>query len=320
MSIGMEDIDFLELISTINPSTLNVKAPAEEVDLDLLSSWESGSQSSHTSFDSDETDDSHASKRSKKEEKLQKNREAASRCRQKRKQEQMQAKAFMADLENQLERVKNENSALQLENAALRTENRSLKDTLAKLVRENKSSITGVVAFGVVCMFPIFSSASSSSQTSAFTLDMLRRLASVFNLSATARGAAGNVGSSSGSGGRVLLSLEEIMQGAAGMDVGNMLASWRGVLLLGLAVMVAITAISFLLGGAPTAPVSLPFKQQQQKIAVVEVQEQVRCQQGEQPVKVSSLRSTGSVTLDAIRGQMQQWVASVMHYKEILPV
>jgi len=156
------DFDFMTMLADIDPNIIlsdDGGTDAAILDIEKLSSWDCDSDSSG-SHDSDLTDNSH---RSKEEEKLKRNREAAARCRQKRKFEVTSTKRLVEDLENQLETERDENLKLRTENQNLRLENRSLKEKLISLADDNKGgSLTGVAAFGVVCLFPIFAGSSSA--------------------------------------------------------------------------------------------------------------------------------------------------------------
>lgn len=162
------------------------------------------------SMSTDENEEPSA-KRSKKEEKLAKNKEAAARCRLKRKKEQTEIKKHVEDLENQLHLVRVENDALTKENLALRAENSSLKDEIAKFALENKATISGVAVFGVICLFPLYSSTPESEYFSSI----------VNSFHSILEGAVG-MGQAHG---RVLLSDDDMTES---LLTGSMDLLWRG--------------------------------------------------------------------------------------------
>jgi len=133
--------------------------------------------------------------------KLQKNKEAAARSRLKRKQEQNGMQKRVADLENQIGVVKEENEALKLENMTLRSENSTLREKLTKFTMENKATVSGVAVFGFVCLFPLFSSVDSQS-------DLFSTIMSCINYFVPADG---------GMNGRVLLSDDALSGSSLGL-------------------------------------------------------------------------------------------------------
>ena len=70
----------------------------------------------------------------------------------------MQKSNLVSDLENQLSAVKAENCALQMENMSLRNEIKALKESLSKFMVEHGTKISTVTMFGVICLYPVFSS------------------------------------------------------------------------------------------------------------------------------------------------------------------
>lgn len=142
-------------------------------------------------------------------EKLRRNREAASRCRKKKRENQLKSQSHMEDLENQLHVIKNENNALLIENKSLKAENRSLREQLASLSLETKASISGVAIFGIVCLFPLFNISptntiiASGESSSGYSIGHIVSNMSTLMLG---NGSGALVGSGSGTG-RVLLSV-----------------------------------------------------------------------------------------------------------------
>jgi len=154
----MEDsVDFLDMLANFPNDDFNDFWCGNSTNLDSGSISPLSSDFSESSGDGSYNSQNRKRSRQDHDEKLQKNKEAAARCRLKRKQEQLNTTTLIADLENQLQTMKLDNSALRLENENLRSENFSLKSMLSKFTADNSRSISSVAVFGVICLFPILS-------------------------------------------------------------------------------------------------------------------------------------------------------------------
>jgi len=172
----------------------------------------------------------HMNKTETDSEKLRKNREAASRCRKKKRESQLKSQTEMDDLENQLHVTKNENEALLIENKSLKAENRTLRESVASLSFETKASISGVAIFGIVCLFPIFNininpndieltsatvpDAASSTGSSYSMGHIVSNMSTFIQGQGNAHGVASGSGASCGTG-RVLLSVRDTISGGS---------------------------------------------------------------------------------------------------------
>jgi hypothetical protein len=188
------------------------------------------------SLDSDEYSSSGPNKRVKSDAlKLQRNKEAAARSRLKRKQESKEKANYVSDLENQIASVKQENEALKLENMTLRADIAALREKVANFAFENKASVSGVAVFGIVCLFPLFSSTDTQS-------DLYSSVVGFFSALFSATGG--------GMHGRVLLSDDSISASLS-------LLGWYGFLgavVVGLYMYWTHRALALKLSSAPVLP------------------------------------------------------------------
>lgn len=203
---ALENFDWQSFLTGESRSPTTVDSPQWSVDSEYSDDYSSSNSNDGTST---------SNKRPRSDAlKLQRNKEAAARSRLKRKQEQGLKQQLMGDLENQIKVYKEENDALKLENMTLRAENATLREKIAKFAFENKASVSGVAVFGVVCLFPLFSSVDSQTGLYSTIINFLSTLVSS--------------PSTVGMNGRVLLSDDEL----GGSSLLSMLGGYYGFLVV----------------------------------------------------------------------------------------